>query len=632
MSQTSRNFRRTQGRKPQTAQTQADSADWNGSGRWRKSSGYASGGGSSAGPPHSPCGDTEEDNGEMTCLICADTLRYVALSPCNHTTCHKCAFRQRALYEKKACLVCRTEHEYLIFTDQIKAEHARFGPRDIVAVDDRYGIQFTSLNAESVTLSLLKYNCPYGDVPEFDLDSFKNYNEHLKNEHKRSICTICARHRKQFPAEMKTLTPNQLKIHNTIGDSKGFTGHPLCGFCSGKRFYSDDELYIHMRERHEKCHICDQVDSTQPQYFKDYDQLFEHFKHSHYICAVRSCLDSKFVVFADDLDLQAHMLKEHPNIMGNKSTISLTAGRRYRSELSSGFTPNVSRAVHETSSSNALALGPSVSPVATAESPEMKRKRLEERARHYLNYSQSEMKLFEQINNDYNNNVISATSVQRRYDQLFRNPEADTHLLLRNFADTFPEGSLKYKELNAIYQAEQEKRERQAKFPSLSTNPWYSAPVVGAAWGKNGGKSSSSRNFPSLSSALTDSYQNVTPQPKKPVPYRPTSPVASSSTQVQNTKRNSNYTPTYLKSKTKGESRAQSNAALFPPLSSPDTKKFRAPPVNELPDPKQWGKSKREPSRSAEALDMSPIESALPTSGKSKGKQKQKQLLFHVGL
>jgi len=31
--------------------------------------------------------------------------------------------------------------------------------------------------------------------------------------------------------------------------------HPLCEFCR-ECFFSDDELYVHMRERHEECFIC----------------------------------------------------------------------------------------------------------------------------------------------------------------------------------------------------------------------------------------------------------------------------------------------------------------------------------------------------------------------------------------
>lgn len=44
-------------------------------------------------------GTTNEEDDEDECVICADKITYAAVTPCNHTTCHKCTFRQRALYE-----------------------------------------------------------------------------------------------------------------------------------------------------------------------------------------------------------------------------------------------------------------------------------------------------------------------------------------------------------------------------------------------------------------------------------------------------------------------------------------------------------------------------------------------------
>jgi len=31
--------------------------------------------------------------------------------------------------------------------------------------------------------------------------------------------------------------------------------HPICAFCR-ECFFGDDELYVHMRERHEECFVC----------------------------------------------------------------------------------------------------------------------------------------------------------------------------------------------------------------------------------------------------------------------------------------------------------------------------------------------------------------------------------------
>lgn len=81
-----------------------------------------------------------------------------------------------------------------------------------------------------------------------------------------------------------------------------------------QRFYSEDELYAHCRDRHERCHICDRRNQgRQQQYFRDYDALEEHFRSDHFLCADQECLDKKFVVFDSEMDLKAHQLETHPN-------------------------------------------------------------------------------------------------------------------------------------------------------------------------------------------------------------------------------------------------------------------------------------------------------------------------------
>ena len=48
-------------------------------------------------------GGTESE----VCFICADPVRYIAIPPCNHPTCHICSLRMRALYKSKTCSHCR---------------------------------------------------------------------------------------------------------------------------------------------------------------------------------------------------------------------------------------------------------------------------------------------------------------------------------------------------------------------------------------------------------------------------------------------------------------------------------------------------------------------------------------------
>ena len=58
--------------------------------------------------------------------------------------------------------------------------------------------------------------------------------------------------------------PSQLPIHlpslqrgHRAAPKEQIEGgiHPLCEFCR-ECFFSEDELYSHMRERHEECFVC----------------------------------------------------------------------------------------------------------------------------------------------------------------------------------------------------------------------------------------------------------------------------------------------------------------------------------------------------------------------------------------
>jgi len=131
---------------------------------------------------------------------------------------------------------------------------------------------------------------------------------------------LCTRNKKVFTHEHELFTSAELKKHDKFGDDNpgaidqsGFKGHPECGFCR-QRFYGDDELYAHCRDKHEKCHVCDRRNhDRQQQYYLNYDALEVHFKKDHFLCPDQECLDKKFVVFDSEMDLKAHQLEAHPN-------------------------------------------------------------------------------------------------------------------------------------------------------------------------------------------------------------------------------------------------------------------------------------------------------------------------------
>ncbi|GAV48173.1 hypothetical protein ZYGR_0I04700 [Zygosaccharomyces rouxii] len=598
--------------------------------------------------------DDEEFNEKEFCIICADRLHYAALSPCSHRTCHKCSFRQRALFNKKTCLVCRSEIEQLIYTEQLESKYDDFGDR-FADFNEQYGINFTSREVASDTLGLLKFRCNIcvsEKREDFDRDygSFNKYKEHLRDEHNKTICMICATFKKAFPCELKIYTPNQLRNHQSRGDGEGFRGHPMCGFCSGRRFYSDDELYLHMRDQHEKCHICDRIDPTQPQYFKNYDQLFEHFKNAHYICTVQSCLDDKFVVFRDEIELQAHILGEHGDIIRGRPKL-------FQSELST-FISTPSRVIREDGMNSNFSRNNSGRETNSNGSPEIAKLRLEERAKHYLSGSTGELEKFNKLNQDFDKGSLSADGLLNDYNNLFKSPNADVYLLIRNLAETYPSQSIKFRNLNAIYQRhEQQELSRTSALPSLSGDSI--APVVNSVWSANNNNVSSSHgrgvnrmDLPSLQSpspshdvfasqSRNSSYKSLNSSRRSSPAQAP----VVRSTSAASTNNNANVKPTYLDKKPKPKSTKSlpyqgpnKLAGLdLPSLPTPKPK-VHIPPVNRpnIPDPKQWGKSKPPQESPQDPLDelltASDTGSSSQSSSSNKKKDKRKQLLFHIGI
>lgn len=76
---------------------------------------------------------------------------------------------------------------------------------------------------------------------------------------------LCIRHKKVFSHEHILYPPGTLPLHlpsmhgrpSKVAMKEIPEGgvHPLCEFCK-ECFFSDDELYSHMRERHEDCFVC----------------------------------------------------------------------------------------------------------------------------------------------------------------------------------------------------------------------------------------------------------------------------------------------------------------------------------------------------------------------------------------
>ncbi|KAI0021710.1 hypothetical protein F4780DRAFT_277004 [Xylariomycetidae sp. FL0641] len=257
-----------------------------------------------------------EDVEAEVCFICASPVVHQSVAPCNHRTCHICALRMRALYKNKECAHCRTPSPFVVFTDDATKRYQDYSDAAITSTDDNIGIRYAKEDIVGDTVLLLRYNCPDTSC-DFAGLGWPDLHRHVRGTHHKKMCDLCTRNKKVFTHEHELFTDKEHEKHMRRGDDRpgavdqtGFKGHPLCAFC-GQRFYDDDKLYEHCRERHERCFLCDREDPRQPHYYRDYNALEEHFKKDHFICLDRECLEKKFVVFSSEMDLKAHQLSEH---------------------------------------------------------------------------------------------------------------------------------------------------------------------------------------------------------------------------------------------------------------------------------------------------------------------------------
>ncbi|VDC06537.1 unnamed protein product [Peniophora sp. CBMAI 1063] len=256
---------------------------------------------------------------EMICWICAEQVKYFAVSECNHRTCHVCALRLRALYKKMECTFCKETQGVAIFTTSPDKSFSDYGPTDIPHKDGKLNIFFETQEMMEDSLVLLRFNCP-DRTCEYIATGWNDLKLHARGQHGKLMCDICIGNKKVFSHEHVLYAPNVLAMHMpSIPHRRGekplpkeqIEGgvHPICEF-DRTCFFGDDELYAHMRERHEECFICKR-NEVRDQYFRNYEALEKHFDNAHHPCPNSSCQQRKFVVFGTLLDLKAHMVDEH---------------------------------------------------------------------------------------------------------------------------------------------------------------------------------------------------------------------------------------------------------------------------------------------------------------------------------
>ncbi|OAX34326.1 hypothetical protein K503DRAFT_724683 [Rhizopogon vinicolor AM-OR11-026] len=261
----------------------------------------------------------EATDDAVVCFICAEPVKYYSVSVCNHRTCHVCALRLRALYKKQDCTFCKEPQPTVIFTTSPDALFSSYTPDMIPHKDSKLMIYFETEDMMEETLILLRFNCPDSQC-DYTATGWGDLKLHIRATHGKMMCDICIRFKKVFTHEHALYPPNILPLHlpsmlhhrsHKQVPKEPIEGgiHPLCAFCR-ECFFSDDELYVHMRERHEECFICKR-NEIRDQYFQNYEALEQHFDQAHFVCPKPACQAQKFVVFGSAIDLKAHQVEMH---------------------------------------------------------------------------------------------------------------------------------------------------------------------------------------------------------------------------------------------------------------------------------------------------------------------------------
>lgn len=619
-------------------------------------------------------GQVEDDDvsGKNICFVCADGIIFEAVYPCNHTVCHRCALRLRALMKDNHCALCRTQQDKIVITHKSGINCQDFSPEQLIYQEAKYGIFFEDRKTKDNVLSLLKLKCPWRGCGKI-FPNWKELKHHAKDAHNREFCDICTRYKKAFTIEFPLYTSWGLHKHQKEGDDKiGFTGHPRCGFCQ-MYFYSDEELFVHCREKHERCFICDRNRiNNRPEYnyYRDYSSLENHFREKHYACGVQSCLHKKFVVFESKLELQDHMVNTHPEIVGTSRqarivetnfTFSRPTNNGFGSQLSTYVEPSVPVAprldtavpapLAERTEDSFPALGtqrpsnPSFnSPQAASverfhanapprnETPDIIKRRLEERARMYLNYDVKRFETFQTLNSEFASGTIDAKTVIFEYKNLFVNIKV-------------PEMEILVHELQGVYKAKSKQlqtalqswAEKQAPTPGRQVGT-ATANMLSSTWAASRSASLragglTTQDFPSLPASSSSASSSGTATPTSKI-VRSTPSLSSVTKSLNNFNVNNGGTSVPSASASTSSlpySRTSSSSSLtesaFPALPPSKVKLY---PLKRSAAPAPAIPSVWDPCTQAQPAPTDSAEDPVGGDGR-KQKGRKKQVLYNIG-
>ena len=209
--------------------------------------------------PRSRCSSTSSKDDTVRsrdeCIICYGMIKYVALTPCEHSYCHLCCVRLKILCEDNHCPICRTPFdENPVLLLQLNTPNPVY--KNLVRFSIAYQGHEISLVpplTRRLIEELFELKCPVGDCPFIPpRNNIYPLEKHLKTEHELNYCHVCMFGLKLFVFEMRLYSKDELNRHKEgKGDSQldppGHQGHPLCKFCR-ERFLDDSVLYEHLHQ------------------------------------------------------------------------------------------------------------------------------------------------------------------------------------------------------------------------------------------------------------------------------------------------------------------------------------------------------------------------------------------------
>jgi hypothetical protein len=232
------------------------------------------------------------------CLICAGSSDFFGVGRCDHPVCGACMLKMQLLYKDKRCSVCKTEMDKVAI---VQGKHTKFNDVDfgVLTHEKKWNVWIEEGDFLAQARMLNSFSCPVCASAFRDIGALK---KHCSSAHALWYCEVCLKNRKVFLHEQKAMPKAELRAHSK-------EAHPSCQYCK-TTFYANDDLFKHMSTEHFTCFICEQ-NGVRFQYYREYANVEDHFRQQHFLCEHPECLAKKFIVFPDQLGLNAHNLGVH---------------------------------------------------------------------------------------------------------------------------------------------------------------------------------------------------------------------------------------------------------------------------------------------------------------------------------